>query len=159
MRAMTFPSRFFLIALGIALPLAAMAQQAPSPVASVETPAQASQREADDAQVRQWYMWFNMLDTNHDGCVSREEAQTAIRDVPLLHLYAKKLMQNFDEAEAVRHSGCITPDDIRAVAARRRAERQAKRAAEAQQKAAAQAPSETASQDAPRPTPEPDPAP
>jgi pyruvate/2-oxoglutarate dehydrogenase complex dihydrolipoamide acyltransferase (E2) component len=155
MRGMTLPIRPLLIALCTMLPLAAVAQDSnPAPPASspdvvqaapaAETPEQAREREAKEAQYLQW---FNMLDLNHDGCVSREEAQSAIHQSPLLGLFATKLMQDFDEADAIRHSGCITPSDIRAVAAHRRAERQAKRAAEAQQKAA-QTP-ETTTQDAP----------
>jgi hypothetical protein len=149
------------------LPLAVMAQ-VPDPTTppasgpdvtqaapTAETPEQARAREAQEAQYMQV---FNMLDTNHDGCVSRKEAQSAIDQSPLLGLFAKKLMQNFDEADAIRHSGCITPDDIRTVAARRRAERQAKRAAEAQQKAAQTNP-ETTTQDASQPTPETEPEP
>ncbi|MDR0479322.1 MAG: EF-hand domain-containing protein [Burkholderiaceae bacterium] len=145
MRSMTFPIRSLILC--AMLPLAAAAQTPNSappasdpgvvPTAPVaETPEQARARqEADEAQYR---LWFNLLDTNHDGCISRQEAQSGIQTVPLLGLYAKKLLRDFDDADAIRHSGCITPEDIRTLAARRRAERLVRRAAEAQQKAAAQ---------------------
>lgn len=73
--------------------------------------------------------WFNLLDANHDGCISRSEARTAIFFYP-------RLAKEFEDADT-NHDGCLTPDEIRAMAERRRAERQARRAAEAQQKAAA----------------------
>jgi Ca2+-binding EF-hand superfamily protein len=124
------------------LPLMAVAQTPNSaPPASdprfaqTESPQDASERQANEAQYMQW---FNLLDLNHDGCVSREEAQTAIQRMPLLALWEKKLMRDFDEADA-DHKGCITPDDIRALTERRHAEREARRAAQARQKADEQA--------------------
>jgi len=74
--------------------------------------------------------WFNMLDANHDGCISRDEARLAL-------LIAPQLVKDFDEADT-NHDGCITPDEIRVLANRRHAEREARRAAQAQQKAAEQ---------------------
>lgn len=88
--------------------------------------------------------WFNLLDANHDGCISRDEAKAVI-------FIAPRLAKDFDEADTNR-DGCITPDEIRALADRRRAERLARRAAEEQQKAAAQPP-QAAQPNAPSSTP------
>jgi Ca2+-binding EF-hand superfamily protein len=140
MRGMTSYFRHIPILL-VTLPLMAVAQtqnQAPpasSPdFAQTQSPQEARERQANEAQ---YIPWFNLLDLNHDGCVSREEAQTAIQRMPLLALWEKKLMRDFNEADA-DHKGCITPDDIRALAERRRAERAARRAVQAQQKTAEQ---------------------
>jgi Ca2+-binding EF-hand superfamily protein len=85
--------------------------------------------------------WFNLLDANHDGCISLDEAKAVM-------LIAPRLAKDFKETDT-NHDGCITPDEIRAVANRRRAEREARRAAEARQKAAAQAAQPSASEAAP----------
>ena len=123
-----------ILALFIALPLIGAAQAQtpdPAPASAPDPAASQPKRSSSHVSEAQAMEWFNMLDVNHDGCVSREEARTAI-------LIAPKLAKEFDDADA-NHDGCITPDEIRALADRRRAERQARRAAQAQQKASEQA--------------------
>ena len=66
---------------------------------------------------------FNMLDANGDGRISRAEADVAIRLMPSL--------ADLFERTDTNHDGYLTQDEIRAEAARQRAERQARRAREA----------------------------
>lgn len=72
---------------------------------------------------RQAVQWFNLLDRNGDGQITREEARWAFR-------LDRRLEQQFDEADA-NHDGIVTEAEIRALAARRQAERAARRAAQA----------------------------
>ncbi|MDR2991980.1 MAG: EF-hand domain-containing protein [Burkholderiaceae bacterium] len=141
---MMFCSRPFL-ALCALLPLAAAAQapdsasapaSAPEPTAASASAPTSQPRRSSHVSEDQAMQWFNMLDTNHDGCISRDEARVAI-------LVAPRLAKDFDEADT-NHDGCITPDEIRALAKRRRAEREARRAAQARQKAAEQSGAATA---------------
>jgi Ca2+-binding EF-hand superfamily protein len=133
MRGMKYLSRP-LLALAAWLLAAAAQVQAQSPAAPASapaTPAPSSQPgQSSHVSEEQAMEWFNLLDTNHDGCISRQEARAVI-------LIAPKLAKDFNDADT-NHDGCITPDEIRALVNRRRAEREARRAAEARQKAAAQ---------------------
>jgi|GEM_PF-2567809 len=113
---------------------------ASEPVALPAQPSSQSERSSSHVSEEQAMQWFNLLDANHDGCISRSEARTAI-------FFYSRLAKDFEDADA-NHDGCITPDEIRALAERRRAERQARRAAEAQQKAAAQTAQPSASEPA-----------
>jgi len=141
MRAMMFFYRPIL-ALCAAWPLLAAAQaQDPAPSSALLP----KPRQSSHVSEEQAMQWFNLLDANHDGCISRDEARAAMLLVP-------RLAKDFNEADT-NHDGCITPDEIRALSERRRAERQAKRAAEAQQKAASQAAQEAALPDAPEHAP------
>ena len=146
MHGMTFYPRP-LLALCIALPLAGAAHaQAQNPAPGTAPPQPASSQPAHSkshVSEEQAMEWFNLLDANHDGCVSREEARTAI-------LIAPKLAKDFDEADTNR-DGCLTPDEVRALSDRRRAERQARRAAQARQQAAGQAAQSSAPAAAPAP--------
>jgi len=124
--------RFHTIAvLLLAAATQAQAQNPPAAAASEPAAAPASaprplQRSSSHVSEEQAMLWFNMLDANHDGCISRDEARAVI-------LIAPRLAKDFDETDA-NHDGCITPDEIRAQADRRRAERQARRAAQERQK-------------------------
>jgi pyruvate/2-oxoglutarate dehydrogenase complex dihydrolipoamide acyltransferase (E2) component len=116
----------------LSIAVAPVQAQNPPPAAASEpsapAPAQAPRsRRSSHVSEDQAMQWFNLLDANHDGCISRDEAKAVI-------LIAPRLGKDFDEADA-NHDGCITPDEIRALAERRRVEREARRAAEAQQKA------------------------
>lgn len=64
-----------------------------------------------------------MLDADGDGRISRAEAQVAIRIKP-------SLAELFERTDT-NHDGYLTQDEIRAEAARQRAERQARRQREA----------------------------
>jgi len=72
---------------------------------------QASQNE------RQAVQWFNLLDHNGDGQVTRTEARWAFQ-------LDKRLAAQFDQADA-NHDGIVTEAEIRALAAQRKAERAA----------------------------------
>lgn len=107
----------------VALLLApALSAQTPRPEpASVAEPAASSPQEGrsgSHVSEGQAMQWFNMLDANHDGCILRGEAGAAI-------LFYPRLAREFEETDTNR-DGCITPDEIRAQAERRRAERQAR---------------------------------
>lgn len=69
---------------------------------------------------RQAVQWFNMLDRNGDGRLTRDEVQWAFRLDP-------RLEQQFNEADS-NHDGIVTQAEIRALAARRKAERMAREA-------------------------------
>lgn len=72
---------------------------------------------------QQAVQWFNMLDRNGDGQLKRSEVQWAFR-------LDRRLEKQFDEADA-NHDGIVTEAEIRALAARRKAEREARRAGKA----------------------------
>lgn len=101
---------------------AALAQSAPNaPSAPAAPPATAARTPSrGEAQALQL---FNMLDADGDGRISRAEAQVAIRIKPSL----AELLERTD----TNHDGYMTQDEIRAEAARQRAERQARRQREA----------------------------
>ena len=63
--------------------------------------------------------WFRMLDKNGDGRLSREETAWLTRFKP-------SLAEEFSAADANR-DGFVTQDEIRALATKRRLEREAKR--------------------------------
>jgi len=77
----------------------------------VSAPPQASQSE------RQAVQWFNLLDRNGDGQITRAEARWAFQ-------LDKRLAAQFDQADA-NHDGIVTEAEIRALAAQRKAERAA----------------------------------
>lgn len=66
--------------------------------------------------------WFRMLDINGDGRISRGEAAWITRFKP-------EVARAFEEADANK-DGFVTKNEIRALADRRRAEREARRAKE-----------------------------
>ena len=105
----------FLIALPAAMP-PALAQPADAARASADRPSKGEQ---------QALKWFQMLDTNKDGRISRDEAKVAFRLSPSLAEY----FRNAD----LNHDGYLTQQEIRTVAERRRAERKARRQREAEQ--------------------------
>ena len=63
--------------------------------------------------------WFNRLDTNHDGVISKDEATAASE---------ARTAKWFDKLDT-NHDGMVTQDEIRAAAEARRAEMKAKAAA------------------------------
>jgi Ca2+-binding EF-hand superfamily protein len=63
--------------------------------------------------------WFNRLDTNNDGAISKDEATAAAQ---------VRIQKMFDRVDA-NHDGLITQDEMRAAAQARRAEMKAKAAA------------------------------
>ena len=69
---------------------------------------------------RQAVRWFNMLDSNGDGRLTRDEVKWALR-------LDRRLEQQFQEADA-NHDGVVTEAEIRSLAARRKAERLAREA-------------------------------
>ena len=76
--------------------------------------------------------WFQMLDADGDGRVSRKEAEVGFRLRP-------SLKKDFEDAD-LNKDGYLTQDEIRTVADRRRTEREARRERE---RAAAARPSGT----------------
>jgi hypothetical protein len=93
----------------------APAATAPPPAAPTP-PRAARHRGTGEQQAQQWFM---LLDSNHDGRISREEADPVLRRSPALADYFHQADENGD--------GYVTEAEIRAVAARHRAERQARR--------------------------------
>ena len=63
--------------------------------------------------------WFNRLDTNHDGVITREEATAASQ---------ASALRSFDKLDT-NHDGMITQDEMRASAEARREKMQAEAAA------------------------------
>ncbi len=63
--------------------------------------------------------WFESLDTNHDGAISKDEATAAAQ---------ARIQKMFDKVDT-NHDGLITQDELRAAAQARRAEMKAKAAA------------------------------
>lgn len=119
-------SRLLLSAL-IALPmvaLPALVQSADPAGTSAPDPRKPSKGE------RQALKWFDMLDANKDGRISREEARVAFRLSPAIAEY-------FRDAD-LDGDGYLTQQEIRTVAERRRAERQQRRKREAEQASLAQ---------------------
>ena len=115
------------LALLLALPLGgALAQALPPGVSPTQLPAPAKTRAGREQQAIEW---FNLFDTDHDGRISRKEARMAFAVRP-------SLAKDFDKAD-LNGDGYLTQDEIRAVAERRRAERQQRRQREAEQRAAA----------------------
>ena len=104
-------------------PVAAWAQTTPPAPAAPAAPTAASAKppSAGESQALQL---FKLLDTNGDGRVSRAEAEVAIRLKPSLAELFRRTDANGD--------GYLTQDEIRAEAARQRAERLARREREAQ---------------------------
>ena len=103
-------------ALSIALPAA------PAFAERVKAPPGASKKERDAVRI------FNLLDTDGDGLVSRQEAQQAF-------LLRPSLVRDFDNTDTDK-DGHLSESEVRAQAERRRAERRARRAREAAQKQA-----------------------
>ena len=101
---------------------------APPATAAAPAPKKVSKGEAQALQ------WFQMLDADGDGRVSRKEAEVGFRLRP-------SLKKDFEDAD-LNKDGHLTQDEIRAVADRRRAERQARRERE---RAAAARQSDTSS--------------
>ncbi len=66
--------------------------------------------------------WFNQLDRNSDGKLEREEVEWVFK-------LSAKVEREFKAAD-VNRDNVVTADEIRALAAKRRAEREARRAAE-----------------------------
>lgn len=91
---------------------------APPVAAAAPTPApkKVSKGEAQALQ------WFQMLDADGDDRVSRKEAEVGFRLRP-------SLKKDFEDAD-LNKDGHLTQDEIRAVADRRRAEREARRESE-----------------------------
>ena len=67
--------------------------------------------------------WFNRLDTNKDGAVSKEEAQAAAD---------QRVTKTFAELDT-NHDGLITQDEVRAAHEKKKAEMEAKFAARVKQ--------------------------
>ena len=113
--------------LGASLVCAAWAQDgAPGSAASPPPPSAAPKIAARQPgkNEEQALKWFSMLDADGDGRVSWKEAQVGIRLRP-------SLAEEFKRAD-LNGDGYLTQDEIRAEAARQRAERLARREREAQ---------------------------
>ena len=113
--------------LGASLVCAAWAQDgAPGSAASPPPPSAAPKIAARQPgkNEEQALRWFSMLDADGDGRVSWKEAQVGIRLRP-------SLAEEFKRAD-LNGDGYLTQDEIRAEAARQRAERLARREREAQ---------------------------
>ena len=95
----------------------APANQAPASAPVAPSAKAPSQGEAHALQL------FKLLDANGDGRISRAEAEVAIRLKP-------SLAELFERTDT-NHDGYLTQDEIRAEAARQKAERQARHAREA----------------------------
>ena len=104
----------------------AQAQPAPAAPTEVKTAAAAGGRisagPGADRHERDAVKWFNLLDANGDGKVSLDEGRMAFRLKP-------SLKARFDATDSNR-DGFLTESEIRAAAARQRAEREARRARE-----------------------------
>lgn len=102
---------------------AALAQSTPNaPSAPAAAPPATAARTPGRGEAQALKL-FNLLDADGDGRISRAEAQVAIRIKP-------SLAELFERTDT-NHDGYLTQDEIRAEAARQRAERQARRQREA----------------------------
>ena len=101
----------------------ALLLNAPLHAAGSSHAAAAAQTEAPGRDEKQARIWFDMLDINRDGRLQWKE----VRFVPW-----KPLREEFHTADA-NGDGALTPDEIRALAKRRVAERRARQARQAQQ--------------------------
>lgn len=102
---------------------AVLAQSAPNaPSAPTAAPPATAARTPSRGEAQALQL-FNMLDADGDGRISRAEANVAIRIKP-------SLAELFERTDT-NHDGYLTQDEIRAEAARQRAERQARRQREA----------------------------
>lgn len=103
----------------------ALLLNAPLHAAASGHAAAAAQAEAPGRDEKQARIWFDMLDANRDGRLQWKE----VRFVPW-----KPLREEFHTADT-NGDGALTPDEIRALAKRRVAERRARQARQAQQEA------------------------
>lgn len=103
----------------------ALLLNAPLHAAGSSHAAAAAQTEAPGRDEKQARIWFDMLDINRDGRLQWKE----VRFVPW-----KPLREEFHTADT-NGDGALTPDEIRALAKRRVAERRARQARQAQQEA------------------------
>ena len=103
----------------------ALLLNAPLHAAASDHTAAAAQTEAPGRDEKQARIWFDMLDANRDGRLQWKE----VRFVPW-----KPLREEFHTADT-NGDGALTPDEIRALAKRRVAERRARQARQAQQEA------------------------
>ena len=119
----------------------AQAQHAPAAATEPGTGAAGSARISAgpdaDRHERDAVKWFNLLDANGDGKVSLDEGRMAFRLKP-------SLKARFDATDRNR-DGFLTEPEIRAAAARQRAEREARRARERAEQAEQAAQSRPAS--------------
>jgi hypothetical protein len=100
----------------LALPLAAALLAAPALAQRVTASPDAGKGELEAVR------WFNQLDRNGDGKLERDEVDWVFKLSP-------KVEREFNAAD-VNHDNVVTATEIRALAAKRRAEREARRAAE-----------------------------
>ena len=99
---------------------AVLAQSAPStPPATPAAAPPATAANTPSKGEAQALRLFKLLDANGDGRISRAEADVAIRLKP-------SLAELFERTDT-NHDGYLTQDEIRAEAARAKAERQARR--------------------------------
>ena len=122
----------FVLPIALLLALAALvhADEQP-PAASTESTEKATEKPAAEEPgkgEKQARIWFDMLDTNHDGRLEWSE----VRFVPW-----KPLRQEFHTADT-NGDGFLTPDEIRVLAKHRVAERRARKEREAREKAQAE---------------------
>ncbi|MEZ5607422.1 MAG: EF-hand domain-containing protein [Burkholderiaceae bacterium] len=103
-----------LLASGLAASIV-LAQTAPTAASAPASAAPAQAAKAPGKGEAQALQIFNLLDANGDGRISRAEAEVAIRIKPSL----ADLFQRTD----TNHDGYLTQDEIRAEAARQKAER------------------------------------
>ncbi|WP_051237436.1 EF-hand domain-containing protein [Ottowia thiooxydans] len=95
------------------------------PVAKADTTASANTDKGDEQALK----WFRMLDSNGDGRLSRDETAWITRFKP-------SVAEQFNAADANR-DGYVTQDEIRALAKKRRVEREANRKKESPTQAGA----------------------
>ncbi|MEP7245772.1 MAG: EF-hand domain-containing protein [Gammaproteobacteria bacterium] len=107
-------NRFLVAALIAASPAVLLAA---TPTTTAGSPAPGSDRGGHEGA------WFNRLDTNKDGAVSKEEAQAAADE---------RVTKMFAELDT-NHDGQITQDEVRAAHEAKKAEMEAKFAARVKQ--------------------------
>src|SRR5262245_30306863 len=103
--------------------LAALAAASPTLLlaaapATTTSPATQPSATTSAARANRENAWFQRLDTNKDGAISKEEAQAAAD---------QRIAQTFDRLD-LNHDGMITQDEVNQVHEQRRAERQAEAA-------------------------------